>query len=188
MSVEAAPAPLRVRVVEGSGAAIPAQSTARARFVVAVEDASGRPVAGAAVTFRLPARGPSATFSSGLKTEVFETGADGKASVGSLRGNSFQGPFQIQVEAVAGGERAEASIAAEVRPPATETASKIQPVITRRPSSSNKKWLLLGTVIAGGAAGALMAMRGGSAAAAQPVTPPIVIPTVGAPTIGVTRP
>ena len=58
-----------------------------------VSDGAGNPVAGASVTFTLPASGPSATFPGGALTAVAATDVSGIATSPILTANGVQGSF-----------------------------------------------------------------------------------------------
>ncbi len=97
---------LQIRVVEGDGAVHALETRSGRPLTVQVADETGRPMAGVAVSFRLPDEGPGGLFASGMKTEVAVTGADGRASVWGFQANRTAGPFQIRVTAVKGQNRA----------------------------------------------------------------------------------
>ena len=59
---------LRVLVVEGDGALIHVNQRVAPEVLVEVDDADGKPVAGATVLFFLPTQGPGGTFSNGTNT------------------------------------------------------------------------------------------------------------------------
>jgi hypothetical protein len=179
---------LRLRVLEGAGASIPLQAYSRARFVVVVEELSGRPAAGALVSFRLPSRGTTATFPSGMHTEEIQTGSDGKATISGLRGDGLAGPLTIHVEAKLGEQHAEINIDANVTAQAIGPQALAELPAARKPPVS-KKWIIVAVAVGGGAAAAFAFHGGGSTALATGlIEPAIVIPTVGVPTVTVTHP
>ncbi len=66
---------LQIRVIEGEGAVhLPGARSSRP-IAVEITDETGRPVAGAAVSFHLPEDGPGGAFVNGLRTEVVITDA-----------------------------------------------------------------------------------------------------------------
>ena len=101
-----APSLLTIRVAEGDGAAYPIGSRATRGVTVLVTDETGRPVEGATVSFNLPAEGPGGMFSSGGRTEIAATHADGRAAVWGMQWNRTAGPFEIRITAVKGQARA----------------------------------------------------------------------------------
>lgn len=100
------PSILMVRVAEGDGAAYAIGSRATRGVTVLVTDETGRPVEGATVSFTLPAEGPGGVFSSGGRTEIAATHADGRAAVWGMQWNRTAGPFEIRITAVKGQARA----------------------------------------------------------------------------------
>ena len=101
-----APSMLTIRVAEGDGAAYTMGSRATRGVTVLVTDETGRPVEGATVSFNLPAEGPGGVFSTGGRTEIAATQADGRAAVWGMRWNRTAGPFEIRITAVKGQARA----------------------------------------------------------------------------------
>jgi hypothetical protein len=100
------PAILLIRIVEGEGAVYPIGSRATRGVTVQVTDETGKPVDSAAVVFRLPADGPTGTFSSGMQTEVITTSADGRANVWGMQWNRVTGPMEVRITAAKGQARA----------------------------------------------------------------------------------
>ncbi len=91
---------LQIKVLEGEGAVHPAGARITHPLTVEVTDETGRPVAGAAVSFQLPPEGPSGLFSNGLRTDLVLTDAAGRASVHSVQLNRTGGQFRIRITAV----------------------------------------------------------------------------------------
>lgn len=170
---------LQIQVVEGDGAVHAPGARSPRPLTVEVTDETGRPVEGAAVSFRMPGEGPSATFPNGLRTEVQITGARGRASVRGIECNRVPGRFQIRI--VAAREQARAGtvsqqyIAEPVGGAATATRGAR--------SGGRRKWIVAAAIAGGGAvAGILAAGRSGAtSAAAAP-------PSIGTPAITVGRP
>ena len=100
------PAILLIRIVEGEGAVYPAGSRATRGVAVQVTDETGKPVDRAAVSFQLPEDGPTGAFSSGMRTEIVTTGADGRASVWGMQWNRVTGPLEVRITAAKGQARA----------------------------------------------------------------------------------
>ena len=173
-----APSILTIRVAEGDGAAYPVGSRATRGLTVLVTDETGRPVEGATVSFTLPAEGPGGVFSTGGRTEIAATRADGRAAVWGMQWNRTAGPFEIRITAVKGQARAgvvssqSLSNAPEVRAAAS---GKIHP------ARGGHKLLWISLVVAGAAAAGVagVAARNTSSTAASSVTPL----KIGTPTI-----
>ena len=179
---------LQIQVVAGEGTVYPAGARAGRAVTVAVTDETGRPVAGAAVSFHLPEDGPGGTFVNGLRTDVAITDAQGRASVRGFQANRLPGRFQIRI--VASKEQARAGTVSfqyiGERPGGAE-----QPASVAASARSNRKWLAVAAAAAAGVlAGALVSHGGSSqpAAAAPVVVPPAPVLTVGTPTIAVGKP
>ena len=100
-----APSILTIRVAEGDGAVYPIGSRATRGVTVLVTDEAGRPVEGATVSFTLPAQGPGGVFSTGGRTEIAATRADGRAAVWGMQWNRTAGLFEIRITAVKGQAR-----------------------------------------------------------------------------------
>jgi len=165
---------MRIKVIEGEGAMHPAGAHVMHPLTVEVTDDTGRPVAGAAVSFQLPPEGPSGVFSNGLRTDLAITDANGRAALRSLQLNRTAGPLWIRITAAK--EQARAGIvcvqhvgeSAGAAPPpsAPAAASKTEPpasgpvaqsgeitrTTTKVGTGSHKKWIVLAIVAAGGAA------------------------------------
>ena len=106
---EVVPAPagasqsLQVRVITAEGAArAEAGAQSSAPITVEVKDASGAPVAEAAVIFRLPESGPSGTFGGGTLTSVVYTDAAGRASAGSVHWGTTSGVAPVRITVAKG--------------------------------------------------------------------------------------
>jgi len=102
----AAQSRVRIVVLQGEGTRNVTQQITPRPFVVRVEDANGRPVGGATVTFMAPARGPSGEFANDSPVIRVTTGTDGLANAGPYHPNANEGPYQIQVRAEFHGEMA----------------------------------------------------------------------------------
>jgi hypothetical protein len=146
---------------------------------VVVTDETGRPVEGATVSFTLPAEGPGGVFSTGGRTEIAATRADGRAAVWGMQWNRTAGTFEIRITAVKGQARAgmvssqSLSNAPEAR---EEGAGKV------RRAGGGHKLLWISLVVAGAAAAGVagVAARKPSAATAASSVTPLKI---GTPTI-----
>jgi len=163
-----------IRVVEGAGAINSIKLRRGHDPVVQVVDANGEPVAGAAVTFLLPASGPSATFGDNSLSLTAQTDRRGMAAARGLRPNRVEGQFRIRVTTSWAGQSVSATL----------TQTNAEPV----GKSSNSKWIVIAVVVGGAAAGgAVAAMHGGSSsnspAGSTPASGPSSI-VAGTPTFG----
>ena len=178
-----APSILTLRVAEGDGAAYPIGSRATRGVTVLVTDETGRPVEGATVSFTLPAEGPGGVFSTGGRTEIAATHADGRAAVWGMQWNRTAGPFEIRITAVKGQARAGvvSSQSLSNAPEARDAgAGKIHA------ARGNHKLLWISVMIAGAAAAGVagVAARKPTGADASSATPL----KIGTPTISLGRP
>jgi hypothetical protein len=136
----------RIEVLEGDGA-INNISLHRAKEpVVRVVDENGNPLPNVAVSFLLPAQGPSGTFTNGQTVITVMTDADGKAVGRGLRPNSSAGQFRITVSASVEGQAATASI----------TQTNAEPA----QAGKSSKTLLIVALVGGGVAAAAAAALG----------------------------
>ena len=172
---------LQIQVVEGEGAVHQPGSHSSRPLTVDVTDETGKPVAGAAVSFHLPEEGPGGTFASGLRTDVATTDSRGRATIHTFQANRNPGRFQIRI--VASKEQARAGTVsfqyiAEPKPGSVASAS----------TSHNKRWLVIGAAAGGGALAALLA--GHASSSPTPVAPPPAPPAfnIGSPAITVVKP
>src|SRR5947207_13362891 len=99
---------LQIQLLEADGAVHAPGSRSTRPLIVAVTDETGRPVAGAAVSFHLPEEGPGGAFANGLHTEVAVTDAQGRVVLHGLQVNRVPGRFQIRV--IANKEQARAGV------------------------------------------------------------------------------
>jgi hypothetical protein len=174
---------LQIKVVEGEGAVHVPGVRGQRPLTIEVTDETGRPVAGAAVSFHLPEDGPGGTFANGLRTEIVITDAHGRATLHGLQANRIGGRFQLRI--LASKEQARAGIVSFQY----VAESKGGAPVAAASSVSHRKWIVIGAGIAGGAVAGLMASRGGSAA--RSVTSPPAVPpalTIGTPVITVGKP
>jgi hypothetical protein len=102
-SASAVPAPeLQLRVIDSDGTSAPAGSHTKKGITIAVTDANGAPVEGAAVTFRLPDSGPSGNFADGSSVNVTYTDLSGRAHAADVSWNSSTGVADIRITAAKG--------------------------------------------------------------------------------------
>jgi len=183
----ATPILARIRVVQGQNAVHTAGARSAPVLTVEVTDETGKPVEGAAVSFRIPATGPGGLFPNGLTSDVVLTDARGRAAAGGVRWNRIPGPFQIRVTTVKGTARAGLAVPAYLADKPSDPAAKT----TEPPGLPNprRKWLMVaviaGGVMAGSVAVGLVRRPGAATAAAAQsgtalsVGPPTV--TIGGP-------
>ena len=182
------PAILLIRIVEGEGAVYPIGSRATRGVTVQVTDETGKPVESAAVAFRLPGDGPTGTFSSGMQTEVVNTGPDGRANVWGMQWNRVPGPLEVRITAAKGQARAGTVCGLYL----TNTLASAEPNIGKKGQppggwrSHKKIWIGVGIAAAGFVGVAAVSSRGtpSTAAAAAGVNAPLI----GTPTIIIGKP
>jgi len=159
---------LQIRVLEGDGAIHALGSRSGRPLSVQIADETGKPVSGAAVSFRLPDDGPGGVFASGMKTEVVVTGADGRAAVWGIQWNRTAGSFQVRVTTVKGQSRAGVVIPHYLSDAVTEKPSAGMPIAAG--GHSRGKWFYALLLVTAGVAagGAAMGLSRYSKPAAQP--------------------
>ena len=101
---------INIRVVEGDGAINSIRLHRAHDLVVQVLDPTGQPVAGATVTFLLPATGPSGTFGDSGLSITMQTDAKGMAVGRGLRPNRVAGQFRIRATTSWHGQTASAGL------------------------------------------------------------------------------
>jgi len=140
---------LVIRVTEGENAINSIRMHRGHDPVVQVLDQSGEPLAGASVTFLLPASGASATFGDAGLSLTVQTDARGIATGRGLVPNRVEGQFRIRVTASRHGEAGSATI----------TQTNAEPAV----KSARSKWIAIAAVVGGAAVGgAVIAAHGGS--------------------------
>ena len=154
---------LHIVVLEGDGAINNVRLPRAKEPVVRVEDANNQGVAGAAVTFLLPAEGAGAFFGDGGRSLTMITDDRGEVVARGLHANRIAGAFQIRVSASRGGRTAAASIAQTNVDPGSHTSSRKIALLA-----------ILGGAAAGGAA---IAFHGGNTKSASPASPAPAAPT-----------
>jgi len=169
--------------LEGEGTVNNIQQKSGHDVAVRVEDANRHPVAGATVTFTLPARGASGSFPNGGTLSTITTDGDGRAVIHGLRPNGVAGKVEIHVNASHQNQTAAATI--------TQFNMLVQntPVQSVKKSGGSKVLLIVllgGAAAAGGAVAALhkgssSSTTTGSAAAVSGITINPGTGTVGAP-------
>jgi hypothetical protein len=167
------PAILQIRIVEGEGAVYPIGSRATRGVTVQVTDETGKPVESAAVSFRLPDDGPTGAFSSGMRTEIATTSADGRASVWGMQWNRLTGPLEVRIAAAKGQARAGTVCGLFL----SDAVTAAEPRSLKAPNWRSHRKIWIGVAIAAGA-------FAGVAAATSRGTPGTAAGTVSAPQIG----
>jgi hypothetical protein len=160
---------IHVVVLEGEGAINNVRSGRAKEPVVRVEDENNHGVAGAAVTFFLPATGPGGAFGDNGSSLTLTTDDRGEAVARGLRPNHAAGTFQIRVSASARGELSRATI----------TETNVDPG-----SHSSRKLALLAIVGGAAAGGAIAAMHGGKSKNPAQTGPAATVVVAGNPTLG----
>ena len=169
-------------MLEGEGAIHAAGARASRAIVVEISDETGKPIEGAAVSFRMPEEGPGASFPESMKTDIRVTTPDGKAICHDFTTGRLAGPFQVRVTAVKSQIRAGIVVGQYV------SDAPVKSKVARR--SGSKKWLAVLAIAGGAGAGVAAATMGGSTANTPPTRPttPAPVPTIGAPSISVGGP
>lgn len=175
---------LQIRVIEGEGAVHQPASRSARPITVEITEETGKPVAGAAVSFHLPEDGPGGTFVNGLRTEVVITDPSGHASLHGMVVNRIAGRFQIRILASKEQARAGTVSFQYIAEPKGGAA------ILSTPQTGRKRWIAVAAAVAGGAVAGIVATRGGTATAAPsaPVPPSPPVLTIGVPVITVGKP
>jgi len=178
----ASPVVIQLRVVEGEGTVYAVGSRATRGLMIKVSDENGKPVDSAAVSFQLPADGPSGVFGGGIKTAIVNTQPDGMATVWGMQWNKIPGPFQITVTASKGPARSSLVV------PQFLSDAKTAPGEGKFTAShhSRNKWLLIGAIGAGAAAG--LAFRGSLSKTTVGAAPSPTALQIGNPSIIVGHP
>jgi hypothetical protein len=180
---------LTIAVLQGDGAIHDLRTGVATFPVVEVRDDAMKPVAGAEVTFELPAGGPGGQFAGGASTAQSKTTAAGQARAPEFIPNRLEGRFFIQVTARLGDRIGAARI---------EQTNSANPAATRKAadrgtsaaSGPSKLWRVL--AIAAGSAttvGVVLLTRGsgsggGSVGGAPTPSGPSVTLTPGTITVG----
>jgi hypothetical protein len=175
---------VQLKVVEGDGALYRTGARATRGLTVLVTDEAGKPLEKAAVSFRLPEEGPGGVFSSGLRTEVVTTGADGRATVWGMQWNKTPGPVEIRITAIKDQARAgiistqylSDALAPQAGGEGTFTASH----------KGHAKWILIAAAVGGGAAAGFAFAHSKSTAAGVASGPVGVM--IGNPSVNVGHP
>jgi hypothetical protein len=174
---------VQLKVVEGEGTVYRTGTRATRGLTVLVTDETGKPVENAAVSFRLPDEGATGVFSSGLRTEVITTAANGRATVWGMQWNKTPGPVEIRITTVKDEARAgivstqylSDAIAPKAGGEGTFSASH----------KGRTKWVLIAAAAGGAVAGLAFGRSKSTAAASTPATPAT---SIGNPSINIGHP
>lgn len=179
---------LQLQVIEGAGAIQTAGSKAARPLTVQVTDETGQPVAGAAVSFRMPDQEVTGTFKAGMKSEVVTTGRDGMASAWGIHWGRFPGELKIRVLAAKGPARAGTVITLRLQESSARSGSVSPSRLAIAPRPSGRwRWIALSAGAAGAGVAAMTLSKGGqSGSPSANATVPAV--QIGAPRITVVRP
>lgn len=170
-------------MIEGEGAIHGSGAKASRPIVVEITDETGRPVEGAAVSFRMPEEGPGAAFPQGMKTDIRVTAPDGKAMAHDFVTNRVAGPFQVRVTAVKSQVRAGIVVGQYV------SDVSVRSVKAQSKGNGTRKWLIIAGLGAAAGLGVMLATKGGSGSGVQtPSTPASVPPVIGNPSVSVGGP
>jgi hypothetical protein len=171
--------PPKIAVLEGEGGVNSIRQGSAHELAVQVTDQENRPLAGASVTFVLPATGASASFVDGSKMVTLITDDRGQARVVGMRPNSLEGKFEIRVTAGYQGQMARAVITQTNVP---EVAAPVKPSAPSQPAAKKKggsgKMIAIAVAVVGGGVGAALAAKGGgSKGGGGGTTPTTTTPT-----------
>ena len=178
------PAILQIRIIEGEGLVYTAGSRATRGITVQVADETGKPVEGASVSFRLPEEGASGAFSTGSKSEIATTRADGRASVWGMQWNRTVGSMEVRITAVKGQARAGTICSSYISEAA---AGHVSASDSRVGGGSSHKWVWI-LLIAAGAVGAGAAAAAGGKSSSSSATAIPAGPSLGTPSITIGHP
>jgi hypothetical protein len=176
---------VQLKVIEGEGTVYRTGTRATRGLTVLVTDEAGKPVANAAVSFRLPEDGAGGVFSSGLRTEVITTGADGRATVWGMQWNKTAGPVEIRITAVKDQARA-GLVSTQYLSDAVAPKAGGEGVFSAS-HKSHTKWILIAAAVGGGAAAGLLFARSHAASSTDSTTSTTGV-LIGSPSINIGHP
>ena len=183
LSVAPAPAQVaivQIRVIAGDGAVHQPGARSMRALTVEITEETGKPVAGAAVSFHLPESGPGGLFLNGLRTEVAITDVQGHATLRGMLANRTPGRFQIRI--LVSREQARAgtiSFQYIAEPRGGATSASAGP-------ANRKRWIAVAAVLTGGALAGVAASRGSTAKTAATSTAGISTATTPGPVVTLT--
>jgi len=159
------PKSLKIIVLRGEGASNSIKARSATQPSVEVRDQDGKPVAGAQVTFELPASGPGGVFYDWMRIQTVRTNERGQAPASGLTPNRVEGRFEIKVTAEAGQATSRAVI----------TQSNVERPSKDLTVAGKTRWwkpvLILGAAAAA-SAGLYAARHGSGVTSAGPATAP----------------
>jgi len=176
---------VQLKVLEGEGTVYRTGTRATRGLTVLVTDEAGKPVANAAVSFRLPDEGAGGVFSSGLRTEVITTGVDGKATVWGMQWNKTAGPVEIRITAVKDQARAGLISTQYLSDSVAQKAGGEGVFSTSH--RSRTKWILIAAGVAGGAVAGMLLLKSHSASSTSSTTSSTGV-SIGSPSINIGQP
>jgi hypothetical protein len=174
---------VQLKVVEGEGSVYRTGTRATRGLTVLVTDETGKPVENAAVSFRLPDEGATGLFSSGLRTEVVMTAANGRATVWGMQWNKIPGPVEIRVTTVKDQARAGIVSTQYLSDAIAPKAGGEGTFSTSH--KSRTKWVLIAAAAGGAVAGVAFGRSKGTTAVASP---PATSISIGSPSITIGHP
>jgi hypothetical protein len=174
---------VQLKVVEGEGTVYRTGIRATRGITVLVTDETGKPVENAAVSFRLPDEGATGVFSSGLRTEVVTTGANGRATVWGMQWNKTPGPVEIRITTVKDQARA-GIVSTQYLSDAIATKAGGEGTFSAS-HKSRTKWVLIAAAAGGAVAGLAFGRSKGATAAS---TPAAAATSIGNPSITIGHP
>jgi hypothetical protein len=152
---------------------------------VQVTDETGKPVAGASVSFHLPDEGPGGAFTGGMHTDIAITPEDGKATASSILWDRTPGQVSLRITVAKGQVRAGAIVSLYLSDVPASSA-------TAQGGRHRKgKWVTLGIVVGCAAATGLAigwAKSSSSSSNSTPASSTATAVQVGAPTIWIGKP
>ena len=163
---------LHIRVLAGEGGINNIDQRVVVEPVIEVQDAEGRPIPKAMVTFSSPSTGPSVTFFGASHTAKLTTDDAGRAQATGMVPNTEKGTFYINVQAEHGDQTANAQI--------TQTNSYAPEGEVKQ--KKNMGWKIMTLVGVGIAAGiAVAVLKGDGGGDPTPTSVGVGGVTVGAP-------
>jgi hypothetical protein len=176
---------LQIQILEGEGGVHAPGARLARPLTLAVTDETGRPVAGAAVSFNLPEDGPSGAFASGLRTEVATTDQLGRASLRRIQLNRIAGRFQIRI--IASKEQARAgTVSFQYIADAGSGVAAAGSARAHPASRGHGKWIAVAALVGAGAAAGVVASRSGNGTPPSGAGGPTL--TIGSPSLTVGKP